>query len=358
MIVSETPNTVEKEADRPALLPVRHPNHDLFVCDVFDAIPKDDLASMEHPVFSLATRPDTRILNYEHRNVKIQITPSVKGLATIFDKDLLIYCVSQVMAKKNQGKPIAQTVQLQAHDLLVWTNRETSGDGYRRMVEAFERLGGTRITTNIKADGEEITNGFGLIDSFRVVRETPTGRMSEVQVRLSDWMFKIIQGSEVLTLSRDYFRLRKPIERRIYEIARKHCGEQDEWRISLELLQKKTGASSHGRAFKAMVRELIEHDHLPDYSISLAGDLVVFSNRAALADKVPEDAFPQLNAETYNDAKIVAPGYDVYYLEQEWRNFWVDSGMPELRSPDKAFVAFCKSRAKRKPMQPALPVQD
>jgi plasmid replication initiation protein len=265
MSVSETTNQVEKEAERPPLLPERHPNHDLFVCDVLDAIPKDDLASMEHPVFSLATKPDTRTLNYEHRNIKIQITPSVKGLATIFDKDLLIYCVSQVMAKKNQGKPISQNVQLQAHDLLVWTNRETSGDGYRRMVEAFERLGGTRITTNIKAGGTEITNGFGLIDSFRVVRETPTGRMSEVQVRLSDWMFKIIEGSEVLTLSRDYFRLRKPIERRIYEIARKHCGEQDSWRISLDLLQKKTGASSHGRAFKAMVRELIEHDHLPDY---------------------------------------------------------------------------------------------
>lgn len=347
--VNETTLSTRKDSERPPLLPDRHPNHDLFVCDVLDAIPKDDLASMEHPVFSLATKPDTRTLQYEHRNVSIKITPSVNGLATIFDKDLLIYCVSQLMAKKNQGLPISQTVQLQAHDLLVWTNRETSGDGYRRMVEAFERLGGTRITTNIKADGEEITNGFGLIDSFRVVRQTPTGRMSEVQVRLSDWMFKIIQGSEVLTLSRDYFRLRKPIERRIYEIARKHCGEQDEWRVSVELLQKKTGSSSHNRAFKAMVRELVEHDHLPDYRIALDGEMVVFANRNATTEK-PEDAvFPRLNPETYNDAKIVAPGYDVYFLEREWKDFWVDSGMPFLHHPDKAFVAFCKSRAKRAP---------
>ena len=49
---------------RSVLLPVRHPHHELFVCDVLDAIPKDDLASMEHPVFSLATKPDTRILRY------------------------------------------------------------------------------------------------------------------------------------------------------------------------------------------------------------------------------------------------------------------------------------------------------
>ena len=347
MAVNETTN--DKELDRPRLLPERHPNPELFVCDVLDAIPKDDLASMEHPVFSLATKPDRRILNYAHGSVSIQITPSVKGLATIFDKDLLIYCVSQLMAKKNKGEPLSQTLQLQARELLVWTNRETSGDGYRRLLEAFERLRGTTIVTNIRADGAEVTNGFGLIDSFRIVRESASGRMTELQVRISDWMFKIVQGSEVLTLSRDYFRLRRPIERRIYEIARKHCGEQDAWKISLDLLQKKTGASSHGRAFKAMVRELVEHDHLPDYSVSLDGDSVVFANRSALTEQVSESQFPQLNAETYNDARIVAPGYDVYYLEQEWRSFWVDSGMPPLYDPDKAFVAFCKSRAKRKP---------
>jgi plasmid replication initiation protein len=339
-----------KDADRPALLPDRHPNHDLFICDVLDAIPKDDLGSMEHPVFSLATRPDTRTLNYEYRNIKITITPSVNGLATIFDKDLLIYCISQMIAKKNQGQPLAQTVHLHAHDLLVWTNRETSGNAYRRLIEAFERLRGTTIVTNIKAGGEEITTGFGLIDSFRIVRRTPTRRMSELQVRISDWMFRIIQSSEVLTLSRDYFRLRKPIERRIYEIARKHCGEQDEWRISIELLQKKTGASSHGRAFKAMVRELAEQDHLPDYSVRLEGDLVVFENRNARAVEEPDILYPKLDPETYNDARIVAPGYDVYYLEQEWREMWVSTGRPFLHHPDKAFIAFCKLRARRKPM--------
>jgi hypothetical protein len=50
--------------------------------------------------FSLATKADTRILRYEHRNVVVEIAPSVRGLATIHDKDILIYCISQLMAKK------------------------------------------------------------------------------------------------------------------------------------------------------------------------------------------------------------------------------------------------------------------
>lgn len=331
---------------RPVLLPERHPNHDLFICDVLDAIPKDDMASMEHPIFSLATRPDTRVLRYEHRNVVVEIAPSVKGLATIYDKDILIYCISQLMAKQNAGEPLAQTLHLNAHDLLVWTNRETSGDGYRRLREGFERLAGTRITTNIKAAGEEITEGFGLIDSWRIIRETDSRRMSELKVRLSDWVYKIIQGSEVLTLSRDYFRLRKPTDRRVYELARKHCGEQDEWRISLDLLHKKTGSSSHRREFKAMIRELVEQDHLPDYHVSMDDQIVVFRNRECAKPKARSNGFPWLDHAAYHSARLVAPGYDVHYLEQEWRNWWAESGMPELGNPGKAFVAFCKARYK------------
>jgi plasmid replication initiation protein len=346
---SEAEILEDRPAGKSALLTERHPNDDLFICDVTDAIPKDDMASMEHPIFSLATKPDTRVLRYEHKNVVVEIAPSVKGLATIYDKDILIYCISQLMAKRNAGEPLAQTLHLNAHELLVWTNRETSGDGYRRLKDAFERLSGTRITTNIKANGEEITEGFGLLESWRVVRETKSGRMSELKVRLSDWVYRIIQGSEVLTLSRDYFRLRKPVDRRVYELARKHCGEQDEWKISLELLHKKTGASSHYREFKSMIRELVQHDHLPDYQVTLEDEMVIFRNRMTWQAPKSDIRYPLLDAEAYHDAKLVAPNYDVYFLEQEWRDWWVDSGMPELGFPGKAFVGFCKKRHQMKP---------
>jgi len=37
-------DSVENDDCTP-LLPVRHPNQDLFICDVLDAIPKDDMAT-------------------------------------------------------------------------------------------------------------------------------------------------------------------------------------------------------------------------------------------------------------------------------------------------------------------------
>jgi len=115
------------------LLPDRHPNLDLFICDVLDAIPKDDMASMEHPVFSLCTKPDMRYLRYEHNGNTLEIIPSGIGMATIHDKDVLIYCASQILAKDQNVDESARTVRLKAYDLLVFSNRQTSGEGYRKL---------------------------------------------------------------------------------------------------------------------------------------------------------------------------------------------------------------------------------
>lgn len=47
-----------------SLFPDRHPQKDFFILDIADVVPKDDTASMEHPLFSLATKPDMRHLLY------------------------------------------------------------------------------------------------------------------------------------------------------------------------------------------------------------------------------------------------------------------------------------------------------
>jgi hypothetical protein len=46
-----------------------------------------------------------------------------KGLATIYDKDILIYCISQLMEKLKRNEPVGHRVRITSHDLLVFTNR-------------------------------------------------------------------------------------------------------------------------------------------------------------------------------------------------------------------------------------------
>ena len=318
---------------------------DFFLCDLPGPAPKGDLGTMEHPVFSLATRPDRRVLCYDHNGVGITVTPSVKGRATIHDKDVLIFCTSQLVAALNAGRPVSRTVHLVAHDLLTATARDTSGDGYRRLREAFERLAGTRITTNLVTgpaeDPVEVTEGFGLIESWRIVRRTRAGRMVSVSVTLSDWLYRAILARSVLTLSRDYFRLRRPLERRLYELSRKHCGRQEGWRVSLEVLQKKTGSASPRRVFRAMLREVVAADTLPDYALALQpGDILAVAPRVL----VEAEALPPLAPATLAAAREAAPGADIYALEARWRAWWAATGRRPLRAPDRAFLGWVRSQ--------------
>ena len=92
--------------DRSPLLPDRMQQDDFFVCDIFDAAPKADMASMEHPIFSISTKPDRRVRRYESGQNFVEIAPSIKGLATVHDRDVLIFCISQIMAAVNSGREV------------------------------------------------------------------------------------------------------------------------------------------------------------------------------------------------------------------------------------------------------------
>jgi len=348
------------------LLPVRHPEQDFFICDFGDVIPKSDIASMEHPLFTLSTKPDVAIRHYEHNGNSVTIIPSVLGLATIKDKDILIYCISQLMKGVNEAIDKAKAkgqeeyeapsrkIRFKAYDLLVTTNRGTGGTEYKLLRKAFERLAGTLITTDIKTNEKQISEGFGIIDSYKIVHENPTTkRMVELELTLSEWLYNSILGREVLSINRNYFRLRKPIERRIYEIARKYCGKNPQWKIGLDKLHKKVGSSGTKEKFKHMLNHMIKHNHLPDYRVAIEeNNIVTFYNKNRQqtynhnSDNLKE---PFVKIETIEKAKkIIRPfGLDVYALKDDWILWWRESGEQKLNSPDGAFINFCKKRIRK-----------
>jgi hypothetical protein len=342
---------ITKETRSP-LLPDRQGQGDFFVCDIFDAAPKGDMASMAHPIFSLSTKPDHRMRRYENESGEsyLEVKPSADGLATIHDRDVLIYCISQIMAALNENQPVSRTVRLKAYDLLKATNRVTDGRGYDGLRAALVRLQGTQIETNIVTGGEEQLDIFSIIDRARIVRETRDGRMQEIEIQLSDWVFNAIQAHEVLTLHRNYFRLRKPLERRLYELGRKHCGKKVEWRISLPVLQRKCGSASTPREFRRLVANIIKqdeaHNHIPDYAIRLEDQMVIFRNRhipeMVEADPLFELSEVHLRPDSHEKARNLAPGWDVYVLEAEWRAWMRDGGLDAPQNADKAYLGFCR----------------
>lgn len=258
----------EKPPAREKLLRDRHPIGDFFVADILDWALKDDRHSMEHPMFSLSKKPDRQVRRYEHNGCSVTIKPGADGLATIWDKDILIYAISQLVEGMNKGRVPDRTLRLRAYDLLVSTNRYTGGRDYDLLAAAFNRLKGTVINTDIETNGVRQRAGFGLIDNWKIIERSPAnGRMVAVEITLNQWLYNAVLAREVLTLDRDYFRLDGGLERRLYEIARKHCGHQSRWTVSMELLHKKSGSQAILWKFREMLKRVATSDALPGYRI-------------------------------------------------------------------------------------------
>jgi plasmid replication initiation protein len=148
---------------------------------------------------------------------------------------ILFYkCLRITLPMVTRSFSLGQIIRLTVYDLMVSTNRSIGIRGYELLRHAFERLRGVSIVTNIAAGGVEIEHGFGLIEWWKIVKRSPTdSRMVGVELKLSDWLYNAVKNLEMLTLNRDYFRLDGGIERRVYELCRKHCGNQPSWSISL-----------------------------------------------------------------------------------------------------------------------------
>ena len=352
-ISEEPPEMVGEMSKRELtpLLPDRHPQLDFFLCDILDATPKSDLASMAFPLFTLATKPDHVERRYEQGDYWIEIRPGSRGRATVHDRDVLIYCISQCMAALQQRRAITRTLRLHARHLLQVTNRQTNGNGYKGLEAALERLQATQVVTNVTTGGIEQMDMFSFIDRARIVKETSEGRMLELEITLSDWVFNAIRekGFEILTLHRDYFRLRKPLERRLYELARKHCGKNPQWRFTTKTLHARTGSASSFKEFMRMLRKILAdasvHHHIPDYDFVLEGDLLTMTPRpsflASCNDKASDTPTP-LRPATYERARKLAPHLDLETLEAEWRAHI--AGLPTLPSLDAAFIGYVKDK--------------
>lgn len=257
---------------------------DLFVCDIANWPVKDDIASMEIPLFSLKKNKDVEVREYRRGNKTLRVIPSTVGAATVFDKDLLIYVASQIVEGMKQGRQVSRTVQVDSYDFLVATARSDGAASFDRLVDMLRRLRGTTIETNIETGGERQLEGFAMIESYKVIETTRNKKgATRFSVTVSEWLYNGLLKYEVLTLDPGYFRLGRPIERRLYEIARKHCGDQPYWKLNIDLLAEKIGISRPRRQFRSELREVIQVDSLPEYRLALDTstdpDSVVFYTR-------------------------------------------------------------------------------
>lgn len=268
---------------RTVMRPVRHPQLDLFIADLFniEASIYNEISSLEYPLFSLKSSKSTIIYSNEKLGFRMKIVPSAEfGTPTVYDADVWVYAISKLIKAAAEGKPIERTIRFTAYDFLVSTNRATTKQEYERLINSIKRLHYTSISTThewsknhlrpkfVPVDVDQELRGFHYIEEYKIFRNKKTKRLEAIEITLPNWLFEAVEKRAVLKLSNDYFRISSPLHRRIYEISRKHCGRQPEFKISLAVLREKTASTSSPKLFKQMIKQLQSSD-MPDYTFEL-----------------------------------------------------------------------------------------
>ncbi len=248
------------------------PQGDLFLLDSpLHGEIRGERSLMAFPFFALSKNAWMKPLTYDHATVSIEVRPSASGVATIYDKEIVLYIASLMAAKLEAGENVEQDFVFTAHDLFSVTGSNHSARSYGRLSEALERLQGTQIKTNIEAGGEGEEGFFSWLSEAKLHYTKTKGgerRLKAVKVRLCDWLFRaILLDRHVLDYAAAYFQL-GPIERRIYEVARSTC-EGDGLDLDLATFRLQIGYQNPLSNFKAALKQIVATDSIPDYHLEL-----------------------------------------------------------------------------------------
>lgn len=284
---------------------------DIFMVPPRSVSAKAEIPTLEYPFFSLSKTPDKKIRKFIFPNGTIEIIPGQYGMATIWDRDILLYLIghqARRMDQQEQGKSrfstgnsivsstdilrkggpndrAARTIRFPVADYLAATKKNKGGRRYKCLYESLTRLLGTTIKTDFATGGVRQTRGFNLIESWEIIgRETESDlKKIVVEVTLSQWTHNAIQNKEILTISEEYFSITSALKRRLYEIARKSCGNQSSWKIGLELLRLRTGSQTDIRFFRREIRQISDVNDIPQYRILFDNetDIITFIRRTS-----------------------------------------------------------------------------
>jgi plasmid replication initiation protein len=253
---------------------------------------KNDRTMMVWNFFSLTRERQDRLPIYDDGTIRIEVkVPVEEGVANIWDKELLIYLASILQDRINRSEPVTSELIFTVHDFLRVTGTKVAGSAYDRVEECLRRLKSTTIYTNIEVGGEGEDGGFSWINDYKIhYRRGKNGEkiMKAISVELGRFLYRaILKDRKMLTYDPGYFELR-PLEKRLYEIARAHCGKQNGFKMNIEKLRQRVGTTMELKHFKSELMKLSQRKKcLPAYGLVLSDPRIVRSVNNVQGTKPP-----------------------------------------------------------------------
>jgi plasmid replication initiation protein len=233
---------------------------------------RDDREAMALPLVSLAKRKRTAPIEWRSPDGAryVQVTANATyGMATIWDLDVLLWAVSQLNEAVERKTPTARTLRCHPHDLLRAIGRGSSGQDYRELEAALDRLTSTTIKTNARTGAGSRADTFHLVEQATHERDE-SGRSKALQVTVPEWVYAgVIQDREVLAISPTYFEIRSGIARWLYRLVRRQAGTQEAgWSWTFRHLHARSGSAQPLNQFSRDLRKVITANELPEYRLT------------------------------------------------------------------------------------------
>ena len=351
------------------------PQDSFFLVDLVSVDLKELVPHLEHPFFGLSKKPEMGTRRYEDgKGQYLQVDPGPDGLPTIFDQDFVIYATSVLLAERRRLATNPHHTghrRVSAEGMVAFSvadfaefagrqrpGRKSGGALYRQIEQGLRRISGARLETNLAAGGYRRLDFFGMIDRASIIRREKLrpdddGIMLGCQIRLSEWMMAAVNSNQILTLDRDYFRLRRPLDRRLYQIVRKHCGRQESWDIGLPKLHAKSGTRVSVKEFRYRIREFMarwderrEREDMDFLGYRLEYDPArdTVTARATRPEDAPLDTLLTIPGQPSENfiriARAECPGYDPVIPYRAWVSY-ATRKCEGIKHPEKAFRGFC-----------------
>jgi hypothetical protein len=333
-------------------------NLDLFVSYVSDVRgrTKELQDFMSHNWFALSKGRTKSIEHYlgKDKSQYVKIYSAGSAIANIWDNDFLLFCITQLRRRMEEGDVITSgRLQFSAYDYVNFRYRKmrgnkrisdeslkkkllkVSGQDYKNLWSSLERLHETHVKTNIKADGFTYHRSFVWLSEIEKVEKG--GISLGIKVQVADWLVKrISEEKQLLTFDEDYFELKGGLERWLYLFCRKACGNQREWRESIVSLHKKSASTDELKFFKQRLKRIVAKKDLLDYHLSFgegeSKDMLIIRKASTYvlgADKARSKTAKEAVAES----KRILSKYKVDVLEGEetWSQRVIDEDRKNQR---------------------------
>jgi predicted GIY-YIG superfamily endonuclease len=202
---------------------------------------EDGSQQIEIPVFVLEER-NFSVFAWTSKdgNQSVEVRPGPKGRATIHDKDVLLYLLTQLINWKRSGRPESESRSfvIDVHNYLMSTKKMAGPGAHAKLITALNRLRDTTIVRKIKTGRTTSQLEFGIIESWGVTDSDISQVPITIEIVISEWVFQTFRQGKWFEIPYAYFQARSPAVRRMHELAGPHFSKTGSWTISLDELSK------------------------------------------------------------------------------------------------------------------------